>query len=357
MTINPKLAEEFRRSLLAWFDLHGRKNLPWQQDATPYRVWISEIMLQQTQVSVVIPYFERFMQRFPDVKQLAQASQDEVLSHWSGLGYYSRARNLHKAARILDEQHAGVLPENVEKLQQLPGIGRSTAGAIMSLGSNRYAPILDGNVKRVLARVFMIDGWPGRAAAQKHMWALSEHLTPTKDVRAFNQAMMDLGATCCVRSSPDCSVCPLLQQCEAFQADSISDYPAKKPKKALPVKERVLLVVQNGEGNCLLHKRPQQGVWAGLWSFPEFASKDEAIDWYEQFSGKREAEVGQLPRRRHTFTHYHFDMLPLHLVTQESLFQVRDSDDCGWFDTGDISTIGIASPIAALIHEISPLSD
>jgi A/G-specific adenine glycosylase len=357
MTISEEVVEAFRCSLLAWSDLHGRKNLPWQQDATPYRVWISEIMLQQTRVSVVIPYFERFIQRFPDVKQMAQASQDEVLSYWSGLGYYSRARNLHKTACILYDQHAGVLPENVEELQQLPGIGRSTAGAIVSLGSNRYAAILDGNVKRVLARVFRIDGWPGRTAVQKRMWALSEKLTPLNDAGAFNQAMMDLGATRCVRGSPDCGSCPVQRQCEACQSDCISDYPAKKPKNALPVKALVLLVVQDGEGNFLLHKRPQQGVWAGLWSFPEFECMDEAIEWYEQLSGKTGVEVGQLPRRRHTFTHYHFDILPLHLVTQEPLSQVRDADDCGWFDTGEISTIGIASPIAALIHEISPLSD
>lgn len=259
---------EFTRSVLRWYKKHGRHDLPWQKDINAYRVWVSEIMLQQTQVNTVIPYYERFMQTFPTVRDLAQADIDEVLHLWTGLGYYARARNLHKSARIIHTDHNNRFPDDLESIVALPGIGRSTAGAILSLALNQVAPILDGNVKRVLARYHRVEGWPGNKKTEQKLWQLAESVTPDKEFAAYTQAIMDLGATVCTRSNPLCDQCPVNNGCEARETGTQEQYPGKKPKKTLPVKQTIFTIIENDKGEVLLEKRLPQGIWGGLWSFP-----------------------------------------------------------------------------------------
>ncbi|MBT8440604.1 MAG: A/G-specific adenine glycosylase, partial [Gammaproteobacteria bacterium] len=259
------MAESFSEKVLFWGKAHGRKDLPWQQQMTPYRVWVSEIMLQQTQVKTVIPYFEKFVENFPTIQQLAEANVDEVLHHWSGLGYYARARNLHKTAQTIASVYKGKFPEEIHEMEKLPGIGRSTAGAILSLSRGLYFPILDGNVKRVLARCFEVGGWPGKASVLKQLWQISEKVTPRQETASFNQSMMDLGSMVCTRGSPACDNCPLNNQCGAYKSGNWSNYPGKKPKKALPVKKTIMLLIKNDQGAILLQKRPPAGIWGGLW--------------------------------------------------------------------------------------------
>ncbi|MGR9051455.1 MAG: A/G-specific adenine glycosylase, partial [Gammaproteobacteria bacterium] len=262
---------------MSWFDLHGRKDLPWQQPATPYRVWISEIMLQQTQVATVIPYFEKFMNRFPCVEALSDAPLDEVLLHWAGLGYYARARNLHKSARLIAAN--GTFPNCFDDLVELPGIGRSTAGAILSLAFGRSHPILDGNVKRVLARFEGITGWPGNNATAEALWAVSSRYTPVHRAGEYTQAMMDLGATLCTRSKPDCPVCPLKDECHARRYEQTASLPTPKPSRTQPVKRVCFLWVTDRDRQTFLQQRPAAGIWGGLWSLPEFDSPESARVW------------------------------------------------------------------------------
>jgi A/G-specific adenine glycosylase len=302
-------AEHFQASVLDWFDREGRKNLPWQIDPTPYRVWVSEIMLQQTQVATVMPYFERFMRRFPNLKALADAPEDEVLGHWSGLGYYARARNLHKAAQIVMREHGGELPADLASLSNLPGIGRSTAGAILSLSMGIRASILDGNVKRVLSRYAAVEGWPGDVATARELWDISESLTPYTRVADYTQAMMDLGATLCTRSKPACPRCPVREDCMALRLDLVEALPSPKPKKNLPSRRCWMLVLHDGQGAFYLEKRPPAGIWGGLWSFPEFERPEEAVAWCHLRGIQPMLET--LPQRRHTFSHYHLDYTPL----------------------------------------------
>ena len=267
----------FAERLLAWFADHGRHDLPWQRDPSPYGVWVSEIMLQQTQVATVIPYYERFMARFPDLAALAEAPLDEVLAHWSGLGYYARARNLHRAARQAMAEHGGRLPETIDALQALPGIGRSTAGAILSLALGQRHPILDGNVKRVLARHAAVAGWPGKAAVQRTLWELAEARTPRRRVADYNQAMMDLGATLCTRARPACERCPVAADCRAREQGLQTDYPGPRPRRELPERQVQMLLVRDPQGRVLLERRPPQGVWGGLWCLPELATEADPL--------------------------------------------------------------------------------
>lgn len=260
----------FQQNVLAWFDQQGRKDLPWQQNITPYRVWLSEIMLQQTQVVTVIPYFQAFITKFPDVESLAQAPVDEVLQLWSGLGYYARARNLHKAARIICEQ--GRFPDTLDGLMALPGIGQSTAGAILSIAFNKSHPILDGNVKRVLARFKAIPGWTGNSQTNKQLWEISANLTPEIRVAEYTQAMMDLGATVCTRSKPACEKCPLTTACMAFLTQTAANFPTPKKAKALPVKQLVFLLLHNTQ-QVLLEKRPPTGIWGDYGAYPNLLVK------------------------------------------------------------------------------------
>ncbi len=289
----------FAHRLLAWWARHGRHGLPWQKDRTPYRVWVAEIMLQQTQVATVIPYFERFMRAFPDLQSLADAGEDDVLAHWSGLGYYARARNLHAAARRCLEAHDAALPESPDSLEALPGIGRSTANAIVAQAHDRREVILDGNVKRVLARHAGIEGWPGRSAVMQRLWREAEARTPDGRARDYTQAIMDLGATVCTPRRPDCDRCPVNADCVALLQGRVGALPTPRPGKTKPLRSATLLILENDRGEILLERRPGAGIWGGLWSLPEI--DDGALP-----AG---AERRRAPEPiRHQFTHFTLDI-------------------------------------------------
>ena len=343
--------------MLAWFDEHGRKHLPWQQNPTPYRVWVSEIMLQQTQVATAIPFYERFMQRFAHIEALADASSDDVLAHWSGLGYYARARNLHKCAQQVMAQHDGKLPTDIDALQALSGIGRSTAGAILSLSSGQHQPILDGNVKRVLARCYAVDGWPGKKSVLDKLWRLSEVLTPAARTGQFNQAMMDIGATVCTRSKPQCGLCPVADVCCAYKAGTQANFPGKKPKKRLPVRAVTMLVIRDAKGGVLLQQRPPSGIWGGLWSLPEVdtteldaSSTSKGVEkWLKRHKFKPVGKPFCIAKFRHTFSHYHIDIEAVEVrVVLMGDQRVKEQDDVFWF-TGDVFPGGIPAPISRII--------
>lgn len=342
--------------LLPWFDLHGRKDLPWQLNLTAYRVWLSEIMLQQTQVNTVIPYFKRFIHAFPDVQSLAAASLDDVLKHWAGLGYYARARNLHRAAQIVVDDHAGELPQNLQPLMALPGIGRSTAGAILSLAHGQHATILDGNVKRVLARVYQVAGWPGQSATLKQLWQLAEQQTPKKSVQHYNQAMMDLGAIICIRSTPACDRCPLISECLSFKQHTQKDYPHARPRKSRPQKHRWMLIHRH-ENRLLLERRPPQGIWGGLWSLPELQSLDELETWQQKNIGRiHHSEKCQEKVLKHQFSHFDLSIsivhIPVRLSTLEaSIDKVNDEDDLRWIDRFQLNNFGLPVPIYRILSE------
>lgn len=341
------MSTSFSDTVLAWYEQHGRKHLPWQQNITPYRVWVSEIMLQQTQVTTVIPYFERFMQRFPDVQSLASAQQDDVLHLWTGLGYYARGRNLHKCAQTLVEQHGGEFPRSVEQLSELPGIGRSTAGAIASISMGIEAPILDGNVKRVLTRFFAVEGWPGITQVQNELWDKATELTPSHSTRQYTQAMMDLGATLCTRSKPGCGLCPLAPQCEAHAQGRQKDFPYSKPKKEKPVKETVMLILRDPDGQILLRQRPQSGIWGGLYSFPEIARPEDTQGWLATHQADA-AETEALESFRHTFSHYHLEITPVLVRLQQPLTAVGEATE-HWYNPEKPSEIGLAAPVKKLL--------
>ncbi|MEJ2059408.1 MAG: A/G-specific adenine glycosylase [Gammaproteobacteria bacterium] len=340
---------EFAARVLAWFAGHGRHDLPWQHPATPYRVWISEVMLQQTQVATVIPYFERFMAAFPDVPALAGAGQDDVLGHWSGLGYYARGRNLHKAAQEMVAHHGGELPADLEALTDLPGIGRSTAGAILSLGFGIRAPILDGNVKRVLARYHAMAGWAGQAGVLRRLWELAENHTPHEQVGEYTQAMMDLGATCCTRTRPRCDECPLQSDCQAFQAGQTAAFPAPRPRRRLPERETVMLVVRNPEGETLLERRPPSGLWGGLWSLPEVAREAEIDAWCRKELGCSPQASEALAAFTHTFTHFRLTIRPVAVQVNNPAASVMEGAGRVWYNTGSPAPGGFPRPVATLL--------
>ena len=342
---------QFRRAVLAWYDRHGRKDLPWQKKITPYRVWVSEIMLQQTQVTTVIPYFQRFMDRFPTVRTLADAPVDDVLHLWTGLGYYARARNLHKAARQVVQEHAGVFPRDIDALTALPGIGRSTAGAIASISMDLRAPILDGNVKRVLTRFFAIPGWPGERAVELRLWDEVERLTPRTRLRDYTQVMMDLGATVCTRRQPDCPACPLQKACLAHAAGNPHDYPTSKPKKTLPVRQTMMLLARDSEDRILLVQRPPSGLWGGLWCFPE--CEDDNVDTGLAPHGLRATGAERLPGFRHTFSHFHLDIAPVLVDTRPSNRQaVAEAPPTRWVNPARPGRLGLAAPVKRLLEQV-----
>ena len=345
----------FSSQVLKWFDQHGRKHLPWQKNITPYRVWISEIMLQQTQVTTVIPYFEKFMTSFPSVANLANATDDDVLHHWSGLGYYSRARNLQKAAKMVMENHAGEFPQSVEQLEQLPGIGRSTAGAIASISMGIRAPILDGNVKRVLARYRAIEGWPGQSSVARQLWDIAEEYTPQQRGADYTQAMMDLGAMICTRSKPSCMLCPLSTSCIAHRLGEETRFPGSKPKKDKPERAVRMLMVINQNGEVLLEKRPPTGIWGGLWGFPEIQPDDDLSEKALQLTGFDLDEFEEWDSFRHTFSHYHLDITPVKTFANDSRpdsRQVQDGDRWHWFQPGAPTRLGLAAPVTKLLTKI-----
>lgn len=344
------MLNNFSQQVLHWFKDNGRKDLPWQQNPTAYRVWVSEIMLQQTQVATVIPYFERFMLRFPDVFALASAPQDDVLQHWSGLGYYARARNLHRAAQQVVQQYHGEFPDSVDALSELPGIGRSTAGAIVSLAFKKTATILDGNVKRVLARAFAVEGWPGKKQVHDQLWQIAEQQTPQDQCAEYTQAMMDLGATVCTRSKPSCSMCPLQSCCLAFSQGNPHAYPGKKPKKEIPLYQtHAILLLQDGQ--LLLEKRPPTGIWGGLWSLPE----TEHLSDIEEVCGNfgvslKTTEI--LPTLRHVFSHYRLDIIPVkahvHLIPNK----IMDSASHIWHNLQESVAVGLPAPIKKIVQGV-----
>ena len=347
--------QHFSDAVLLWYEQHGRKHLPWQQQITPYRVWVSEIMLQQTQVSTVIPYFERFMQRFPDVHSLAAAAQDEVLHLWTGLGYYARGRNLHACAKAIVSEYQGEFPHSVEQLATLPGIGRSTAAAIASISMGIHAPILDGNVKRVLTRCFAVSGWPGDAQVQKQLWSLAEELTPNHSSRQYTQAMMDLGATLCTRSKPACGICPLQPQCLGLKTGNPAQFPNSKPKKAKPEKHTILIMISNPAGAYFLQQRPQQGIWGGLWSFPEGTDREAARLMVQRLLPGTEAAEQELPAFRHTFSHYHLHIQPVVFRLQRHPATVQETDNPNhcWYNPVTPDNIGLAAPVKMLLQQQS----
>ncbi|MCH8550515.1 MAG: A/G-specific adenine glycosylase [Natronospirillum sp.] len=338
----------FQQAVLDWFGHSGRTHLPWQQKQTPYRVWVSEIMLQQTQVATVIPYFERFMARFPTVEHLAKGEQDEVLHLWTGLGYYARARNLHQCAQQIVAQHGGQFPEDVDSLAALPGIGRSTAGAIVSLALNRPAPILDGNVKRVLARYHAVPGWPGHTAPARRLWQLAEQYTPYREARNYTQAMMDLGATLCTRRNPDCQHCPLAADCQAFRSGEPERYPESKPKKNKPQRQAWWLLLQLPDQRCLLQQRAPAGLWGGLFCFPEFACREDLEHWLTT-QGLGRAERDSWAPFRHTFTHFHLDIHPVH-VPVSAPDHVAETGR--WVQPALEETVGLAAPTRQLLNKL-----
>ena len=344
----------FGGRLLTWFDRHGRKNLPWQIDPTPYRVWVSEIMLQQTQVTTVIPYYQRFMQRFPDVSTLAEADQDEVLHLWSSLGYYARGRNLHQAARIICAQHEGKVPDDIDTLQSLPGIGRSSAGSILSLAGGQRHPILDGNVKRVLCRYHAVEGWPGKSVVNRQLWLLAEGHTPQSRVAAYTQAIMDLGATVCVRNRPHCEHCPVEEHCIARRESRQTELPTRKPRKHLPRRETTFLIVRDELGRVLLEKRPPSGIWGGLWGFPECEVGTDPAGWIQKHLGQTACSLNRLPTVHHGFTHYHLDIHPVVVsigTTGGPIEQVSESGETLWHDGS--TELGLAAPVSELLSTLT----
>lgn len=348
--------DSFSHELLAWFNRHGRKDLPWQINPTAYRVWISEIMLQQTQVATVIPYYQKFMARFPDVQTLAAAPLDAVLHHWSGLGYYARARNLHRAAGIVCRDHHGALPVEFAALAALPGIGRSTAGAILALGSGQRHAILDGNVKRVLSRVHAVAGWYGTAEVGKRLWELAERHTPSEDVAAYTQAIMDLGATLCTRHRPACARCPLQARCAALRSGTVADFPESKPRRALPVRATRVLLLRNAAGAVLLQRRPPVGIWGGLWSFPELPDDRDLQQWCRTQLHCHVQIIEEWPVLRHTFTHFHLDLLPL-LARVEKFDRVAmEQADQVWYNNAQPDRIGLAAPVARLLARLQAVT-
>jgi A/G-specific adenine glycosylase len=337
-------------ALLSWWQGNGRKDLPWQRNPTAYRVWVSEIMLQQTQVSTVIGYYDRFMKTFPDVQVLARAELDSVLHLWSGLGYYARARNMHQAAGEICARFGGVLPFDIDALQSLPGIGRSTAGAILALAADRRHPILDGNARRVLARVFGIAGWPGDTAVNRELWRLADACTPAHRVAHYTQAIMDLGASVCTRRKANCVGCPLSPQCIAHQCDVVDQIPAPRPKRNRPQREVVLVMVVRDDGAVLLEKRPSSGVWGGLWGFPETVDVDQVPAWCH-------SHVGIVPRRiqvrsvlRHGFTHFDLAMTPVEAHIARPPDHAMEGDRWLWYNLNQPAAVGIAAPVARLLE-------
>ena len=346
-------AADFSAAVLGWYDRCGRKDLPWQVQPTPYRVWVSEIMLQQTQVATVIPYYERFMARFPDIQSLAQAEQDQVLHHWSGLGYYARARHLHAAAQQVVEVFNGKFPNSFDDVLALPGIGRSTAGAILSLAGDQYYPILDGNVKRVLTRYHAVDGWPGQASVLKQLWALAEQYTPAQRTANYTQAIMDLGATVCTRTRPRCDDCPVSAGCIAYAGGRQTDYPSPRPKKTLPVRSVCMLMLCNAEGGVLLERRPPAGIWGGLWSFPELSEVDAVARHCRDVLGIQVTDVAAWPVVRHTFSHFHLDIVPLFASAGADQAMVMEAPHRLWYNTRGTDERGLAAPVEKLLQRLA----
>jgi len=352
------MTDWFAARLLDWYDVAGRKDLPWHRERSPYRIWLSEVMLQQTQVATVIPYFERFVARFPNVSTLAHAQLDHVLALWTGLGYYARARNLHAAAGAIERDHAGELPRDLDALMRLPGIGRSTAGAILSAAYGVRAPILDGNVKRVLARFHAVPGYPGSTATGAVLWRHAATHTPVDRVAAYTQAVMDLGALVCRRRAPDCAGCPVRERCAARASDAVDRFPAPRPKRALPVRATRLFLLQDASGRCLLERRPLDGLWGGLWTPPQREAGAELGPLLDEVGIDRHqaGSISTLPSFRHTFTHFHLDIEPVRAAIDASTASIADGERYRWWCARDNEPIGLTAPAVRLLAEVGASS-
>jgi len=346
----------FPERLLAWWDRHGRKDLPWQDPRSPYRVWVSEIMLQQTQVSSVVPYFERWIGRFPDLPALAAAAEDDVLAKWSGLGYYARARNLHKAAKLCLERFGSELPETFEALTALPGIGPSTANAILSLAFDQPAAVLDGNVKRVLARHAGVRGWPGDSRVQKRLWQEAGSRLPVGRAADYSQAIMDLGALLCSRSKPRCDECPVNDDCKARELGATDTIPAARPRKAVPEKTVHMMVVRDRSGRVLLQRRPPSGIWGGLWSLPEGETPAAAGAQIGLNGADPANEACSLPDFEHRLTHLRLRIRPVLMTWPPAsglqCTQVREDNQLAWFSRDGWEALGLPKPVNDLLHDI-----
>lgn len=338
--------KDFASLLITWQKRHGRHGLPWQQSRDPYAVWLSEIMLQQTQVGSVIPYYQRFMLRFPDIAALAAAPLDDVLAHWSGLGYYARGRNLHRAAQAIMAQHGGKFPDEFDAVVALPGIGRSTAAAILAFAFGQRRAILDGNVKRVFARNFGIAGWPDQPALLKQLWALAESLLPEQHIEAYTQGLMDLGATLCTRANPRCGECPLRGDCVALRDQRVRELPTPRPRKALPEKRTAMLLLLDGN-DILLEKRPPTGIWGGLWSLPEIAPEADALVMARRFGVEAEL-LPALPAFTHTFTHFRLAITPQPLRVVKRLPHAGETRTL-WVDLDEAPAAALPTAVRSLL--------
>ncbi len=338
----------FASRLIAWQKQHGRHDLPWQNTSDAYAIYVSEIMLQQSQVSTVIGYYQKFMQRFPDLASLASASQEEVLEHWSGLGYYSRARNLHKTASIIMNTHHGVFPNDVAVMQSLPGIGRSTAAAIASFAFNQIETILDGNVKRVLARYFRVEGWTSSPKVEKALWAIAESLLPKQEMVAYTQGLMDLGSAICTRSKPKCSDCPMQDGCAALQADCVQSLPTPKPRKVVPQKSTTMLVLRQGQ-QILLEKRPPSGIWGGLWSFPETDGAEDLSALVQQRFGLSATAHPPLATINHAFSHYKLSIQVQPMQLTQAFTQVGEPQYI-WLSLEQANAAAIPTPVRKILQ-------
>ena len=338
---------DFAVRLIRWQRKHGRHDLPWQ-DADAYRVWLSEIMLQQTQVATVIPYYRRFVAAFPTVATLAAATEDQVLTHWSGLGYYARGRNLHRAAQIIVERFNGEFPRKLEDIRELPGIGRSTAAAICALAFHERRAILDGNVRRVLARHCGIAGWAGNKKVETQLWQQAEALLPRRDVAAYTQALMDLGATVCTRGKPKCGECPVQGDCVAFNTVRVDELPTPRPRKTIPERHAVFLLLMHGN-DILLEKRPNSGIWGGLWCPPQFDDEAAARKWFLR-NGMVASQGARLEAFTHAFTHFRLHITPLMIKLAHKPLQTAQPGSV-WLDAGEALEAAIPTPVRKLLCE------
>ena len=339
--------QNISQAILDWHSEYGRTDLPWQGTRDAYRIWLSEIMLQQTQVNTVIPYYQRFMQQYPTVNTLADASLDEVLHLWTGLGYYARARNLHKAAGIIRDQYNGCFPTQFEEVLQLPGIGRSTAGAILAFANGQRYAILDGNVKRVLARFYAVEGWYGQKAVENRLWELAEHNTPIDEADRYTQAIMDFGATLCTRSKPQCEACPLTNNCQANQTGRTGELPHGKPKTSKPTRQTFMLLIRNDEGAYLLEQKPPSGIWGGLWCPPQVDTLDDTMQ-----VGDLTVEIGQpLDTIKHTFSHFHLLIKPVEARINGNTTMVAEQSAQLWYKSGSQQQLGLAAPVKKLLEK------
>ena len=354
-------SKSFTQAVLTWAKANGRHDLPWHECKDPYLVWVSEIMLQQTQVKTVLPYYSRFIARYPNIQMLAKSSVDGVLHLWSGLGYYARGRNLHRCAEQVVQTYKGEFPQTLDEMTDLPGIGRSTAGAILSLAYGLPYPILDGNAKRILARYLLIQGWSGERQIEKQLWQITTRFLSTSQPDTYNQALMDLGATICRKKQPRCMECPLNSNCKTYEAGLQDSIPISRPRKELPTKEALFLIVENTKQEILLQKRTSKGVWRGLWSFPECSPKTRVKAWVKRELGNSAINIAKLNKYTHTFTHFRLDILPVHIKISQTDYDLvakqRQDSTRRWYPK-DINTvqennvIGIPKPVKQLLQLI-----